>query len=86
VRYAQGDGAPPRELAEFERFVRYGLPPLGGGQRDQPAGWFERAEALWRAAEAWRQYKRADLTAAWMKEHQELWDWAQRIEEKLNNG
>jgi hypothetical protein len=64
--------APPPLLAEFWRFLRYQLPPNGGGMRDQPLGWFEGGEMLDRIYRAWRGWTESDKGPTWRKEHPEL--------------
>ena len=60
--------APPL-LREFWRFRRYGLPPLAGGMRDQPYGWFEHGELLANVYESWRAWLESDKGPDWRKQH-----------------
>ncbi|MBD3354319.1 MAG: hypothetical protein GF364_22745 [Candidatus Lokiarchaeota archaeon] len=62
---------PPPLLSEYWRFLRYGLPPLHGGMRDQPANWFEHAETLERVYRAWLAWMESDKGPAWRKAHPE---------------
>ena len=64
-------------------YLRYGLPPLAGGQRDQPLGWFERGERLHRIATGWRVYCDREQTARWIKENPALHEWGQEMEKLI---
>lgn len=81
-----GQAAPPPVLVEFLRFLRYGLPPLAGGQRDQPVGWFARGETLYQAREDWREWTGSDKTAAWRKAHAAQWERIARLRAVIEEG
>jgi len=73
----------PKELVQFWRFLRYGLPVWAGGQLDQPAGWFDRCQTLSAYQRAYGEYIRSDRGAAWRKEHPDLYPLAQTIEDLI---
>ena len=73
-------GSPPRIpapqvpalLSEFWRFRRYGLPPLAGGMRDQPVGWFEHGELLSSVYSAWTAWMQGDKGPEWRAAHVDI--------------
>jgi len=58
-------------LKEYWQFLKYNLPPNGGGLRDQPPGWFENGEMLHIVYRAFVEYHARERghDAAWMKAH-----------------
>lgn len=69
-----GRGVCPDELAIWQDWQFFGLPPEGGGQADQPAGLLKRIRALLDVVEAVQVYKRegggdAGNWAAWKNAH-----------------
>ena len=81
--YARGEGLPPEELREFEVFAQYGVMPNDGGQRDQPLGWFNRGGAMYESMQSWHVYKRGDYTAKWQRKHPGLFEWGEKMREKV---
>jgi len=83
VRLHPGQIPPPypRELVEFWRFRDYQLPPLAGGQRDQPAGWFDRAETIYDYYAAYTAWLDSDRSAAWRDKHPRDSELAKEIED-----
>ena len=74
-RLTHPDEPPPQVpplLQEWWRFRRYGLPPNGGGMRDQPAGWFERGELLARSYSVWEAWLASDQGPDWRREHADI--------------
>lgn len=93
ARLAEYDAAPIHEktrpdtpvlLAEYWRFMRYGLAPNAGGQRDQPAAWFERAETLHAAYTAWAAWLKSPKTAEWMANNERTFQTVRTIMDVLN--
>ena len=80
------DTRPPDVLLEYWRFLRYGLAPNGGGQRDQPAGWFARAEFLHRVYNAFGVYKQreAGQDAQWINAHPDEWSIVKAVKGMMN--
>ena len=60
---------PPAELMEWYAFRRYGLPPNGGGLRDQPLGWMDRCEYLDSVYRAWASWMAGDKSPEWVNAH-----------------
>jgi hypothetical protein len=73
----------PEELRQWWRFLKYGLPPLAGGQLDQPAGWFDRCHTLSVYHQAYSAWVPSDRGAKWRKEHLDAWPLAQTVEKLI---
>jgi hypothetical protein len=78
--------APPPVLVEYWRFLRYQLPPNGGGLRDQPLGWLEAGETLERVYHAWRAWTQSDKGPTWRKEHPDLMQTVNVLREEYGYG
>lgn len=72
--FGGGRGVCPDELAIWQDWQFFGLPPEGGGQADQPAGLLKRIRALLDVVEAVQVYQRdggdaAGNWATWKNAH-----------------
>ena len=83
VHGAEPPPAYPKELIQFWRFLKYGLPVNGGGQLDQPAGWLDRCQTLNAYYDAYYEWIRGDMGAAWRKEHPGVYELAKTVEDRI---